>query len=866
MVYQQRLFNGALIAIITTLSIYMAGRAYLDFSASLITELVLGAALLLVGGFTFQWMRQRRRANVLHQEHTTSPPEDELYRALVNNLPTDLVLLFDHEMRCKIISGKLCGKNGFPTPNMEGKKLWEVLPYELWQDREMRYLQALAGEETLVEVQVAGGIYRSTVSPVRNANGTVIAGLTVLRDISERKYQEEQLRELEDIYRRAVAAADCVLYRKDERTQTFSFVGEGIYDLTGYTAHAMTPALWANISKVDVFRGALAGLTYEQAIQEVTQGEVNAWTVDSLITTRQGEERWIADASIELRDDQGNSIGSIGLLQDITERKNTEEELRRAKDAAETAARSKAEFLANMSHEIRTPLNAVIGMTSLLLDTPLIAEQRDFTETIRGSGNTLLTLINDVLDFSKIEVGKLDLEMAPFDLIASIEDILDLFAPHTFHKGLELTYTIAPNTPTMIVGDPGRLRQILTNLVGNAVKFTEKGEVTVSVQGKPIGDHCLLQFSVRDTGIGIREEDRGHLFQSFSQVDASTTRRYGGTGLGLAISRHLSELMGGEMWMESEVGKGATFHFTIQVGLAPAQAALHNPTQTALAGKRVLIVDDHAGSRDTLSRLLLRVKMIPVAVASGAAALQCIDNGEMFDVVLVDQQMPDTDGLALAAQLRQHPNAAKLPLVLLSPLGNRTERAKTLDFAALLTKPVKQSHLFRIMTDIFIDKPVTPTTAPMSDFDITLGQRLPLRILLAEDNMVNQKVAQHSLARLGYRVDIAANGVEALAALHRQPYDVILMDVQMPEMDGIEATRRICAQWPVEQRPYIIAMTAHAMTGDYEKCIAAGMDDYISKPIRLERLVAALEASKKSPYQDHPTDEQPSMTAQSLAL
>ena len=246
--------------------------------------------------------------------------------------------------------------------------------------------------------------------------------------------------------------------------------------------------------------------------------------------------------------------------------------------------------------------------------------------------------------------------------------------------------------------------------------------------------------------------------------------------------------------------------------------------------------------------------MLPVAVESGAAALQHIENGELFDVALVDQQMPEMDGLALVAQLHQHPNTAKLPLVLLSPLGNRTERAKTLEFAALLTKPVKQAHLFRAISDIFIGKPTTPATVHTSEFDVTLGQRLPLRILLAEDNMVNQKVAQHSLARLGYRVDIAANGVEVLAALHRQPYDVILMDVQMPEMDGLEATRLICAQWPKDQRPYIVAMTAHAMTGDYEKCIAAGMDNYISKPIRLERLVAALEASTQSPRQDHPTD------------
>ena len=855
MTYQQRLLNGTLLVIIWTLSIYIGIRAQLSLAAAIaLPEIILGVILLLACGLLIQNARQKSQAQTRTSSPPLSPPlsspppsqEDELYRALVHNLPTDLVLLFDHEMRCTIISGKLNGKHNFPTANMVGKTIWEVLPPELWQDEEIRYHRALRGEETLREIQTGDETYRSTVAPVRNAQGAIIAGLTVLRDISESKRQEIQLRELEGLYRRAIAAAGCVLYRKDERDQSYTFVGEGILELTGYAANTMTPELWNNISQVDVFRGDLSGLTTDEAIRKVAKGEVNAWTVDTLIQTRQGDERWIADTSIEVRDEHGNSIGSIGLMQDITERKFTEDALRHAKDAAETATRSKAEFLANMSHEIRTPLNAIIGMTSLLLDTPLVAEQRDFTETIRSSGNTLLTLINDVLDFSKIESGKLDLEMAPFDLVPCIEEILDLFSPHTFHKGLELTYTIAPHTPTMIVGDPSRLRQILTNLVGNAVKFTEEGEVTVKVEGQPQGDHYLLQFSVQDTGIGIRPEDRDHLFQSFSQVDASTTRRYGGTGLGLAISRRLSELMGGEMWMDSEVGQGSTFHFTIQVGLAHQQPTLDQATVATLTGKRVLIVDDHAASRATLARLLAGAQMIVTAVDSGKAALLRLDQGEVFDLALVDQRMPEMDGLMLAAQLGQHPYATQLPIILLSSSGNRSAQVRMLDLAAVVAKPVKQAQLFRAMKDIFMGKPAATSTARTSDFDNALGQRMPLRILLAEDNMVNQKVAQHTLARLDYRVDIAANGVEVLAALQRQHYDVILMDVQMPEMDGLETTRLICAQWPKDQRPYIIAMTAHAMMGDYEKCIAAGMDNYISKPIHLEKLIGALEASQSA--------------------
>jgi CheY-like chemotaxis protein/HPt (histidine-containing phosphotransfer) domain-containing protein len=418
-------------------------------------------------------------------------------------------------------------------------------------------------------------------------------------------------------------------------------------------------------------------------------------------------------------------------------------------------------------------------------------------------------------------------------------------------KGLELAYLVDEKTPDAIYGDVTRLRQILINLVGNGIKFTQNGEVVISVSAEALSDakNYRLHFSVRDTGIGIPPERMDRLFKSFSQVDASTTRRYGGTGLGLVISKRLTELMGGTMWVESKVGIGTTFHFTIQAQNAPSMTYLFlHEVQPQLRGKRLLIVDDMATNLKILTLQAQSWGMVPVETAYPRQALEWIKQGELFDVAILDMQMPDMDGLQLAHYIRNVHDKKRLPLIMLSSLAGLAGEAKAAEFAAVLTKPIKPSQMFDVLATVFSQQPIRikPRKGPSnSQFDANMGKRLPLRILLAEDNTTNQKLALRLLERLGYRADVAANGLEVLQALARQPYDVVLMDIQMPEMDGLEATRRIDQDW-AESRPHIIAMTANAMQGSRELCLAAGMDDYVSKPIRVERLVEALQGAAQA--------------------
>ena len=788
---------------------------------------------------------------------------EAFYQALVESLPQN-ILRKDAQGRFTFANRKFLQSIGKAAEDIIGKTDFDLFPPELaakYHRDDLRVMESLESLDTIEAHQGPQGeqlFVHVLKTPLLDSAGKVIGVQGIFWDVTQRRRIEHQLAIERDLLRQAEEKYRAIYENSVEgifqttRDGHFLSANPALARLYGFSNQEELVAALTDIENqlyVDPNRrNEFSRLMRER--EEVTGFESQVYRRDRSVI-------WISESARAVKDADGHFLYYEGIVEDITARKQAELERERAREAALESARTKAQFLANMSHEIRTPMNAITGMTGLLADTRLSPEQRDYVETIHNSTETLLSVINDILDFSKIEAGKFTLERIEFDLREAVESGVEMLAERAHKKRIELACAIGPDVPSALLGDPVRFRQVLTNLVSNAVKFTEKGEVLVRVTCLSAdAPRAQLRFEVRDTGIGIPPEAMSRIFQEFTQVDGSTTRKYGGTGLGLTISKQIVSLMAGEIGAESRPGQGSTFWFTLPFDQQPHPVS--DPwadKRQALAGVRLLVVEDTASHREILHQHFASWNMQDESCTSAEQALTMLQeasqNGRPYPMILIDLDLPGMDGLSLAQTIKNDPNLASSRIIIFTNLLNRlnTTTMKVTGISACLVKPIRQNRLLECLVDVMSASGAAsalPLEQELAGPSVPRVAAASVRILLAEDNEVNQRVALKQLKKLGFSADAVSNGNEVLAALQRVPYDIIIMDCQMPEMDGYEVTRRIRQSGSdsyihLRSAPYIIALTANAMQGDRERCLALGMNDYLTKPLHLQELEAVLQ-------------------------
>ena len=754
--------------------------------------------------------------------------------------------------RYLFVNQAFCEITGYSPEEMVGKEYRQFFDAETIQQLDAAYRRVFetgeplrAFEYTLTRKDGTKRYVEESVTLKRNSHGQPVAFIGIRRDCTPRKLAEERLRVSEERYREILEQIEDGYFEVDLRGR-YLLINRAYCRMLRCSPNDILGKSFKKVVPAD-----RVPLLYEVFRKIYDSGEpASAFQYE---TARLDGSPIVVEDSISLkRDRQGQPIGFHGIVRDITERKRTEQELARAKELAEAANQAKSTFLATISHEIRTPMNGILGMTELVLDTELTQEQREHLGLVKSSAESLLSVINDVLDLSRIEAGRLDLESIPFDLRESLGDAMKALSFRAHQKGLELIYDVLPDVPERLVGDPSRIRQILVNLVGNAIKFTEEGEILVTVQTErqaaENSEAALLHFAVTDTGVGIPAEKQQQIFEAFSQADGSMARKYGGTGLGLTICMRLVEKMGGRIWVESEPGKGSTFRFTIRLEAQKTHSDRTVPVPPEqLRDMPVLVVDDNYTNRTLLNGMLVRWGMRPTAVDGGKAGLQALEIaknlGRAFPLVVLDVQMPEMDGFAVAERIHKNPELAGATIMMLTSAGHLGDaaRCRELGISAYLVKPIRPAELLEAICWA-VRKSKSEEAATLVTRHTLREAQHRMKVLLVEDSPVNQKLAAALLQKRGFEVTPKENGKAALASLERESFDLILMDVQMPEVDGFEATRVIREREKSTGRHIpIIAITAHALKGDQERCLAAGMDAYISKPIRGSELFETIQ-------------------------